>query len=42
MLVFIFYEWVCQISYLGKPREEGKINKGKRKKRLRIEKLGSK
>ena len=39
---FHFYEWVCQISYLGKSREEGKINKGKRKKRLRIEKLGSK
>ena len=32
-----FYEWVCQVSYLGKSREEGKINKGKRKKRLRIE-----
>mgnify|MGYP001298198250 CR=1 FL=1 len=31
-----FYEWVCQVSYLGKAREEGKINKGKRKKRLRI------
>ena len=39
---FHFYEWVCQISYLGKLREKGKINKGKRKKRLRIEKLGSK
>ena len=39
---FHFYEWVCQISYLGKSREEGKINKGKRKKRLRIEKSGSK
>ena len=36
---FHFFEWVCQISYLGKSREEGKINKGQRKKRLRIEKL---
>ena len=33
---FYFYEWVCQIIYLGKSREEGLINKGKRKKRLRI------
>ena len=33
---FPFYEWVCQIIYLGKFREEGKIIKGKRKKRLRI------
>ena len=33
---FPFYEWVCQIIYLGKSREEGKIIKGKRKKRLRI------
>ena len=39
---FHFYEWVCHVNYLGKSREEGKINKGKRKKRLRIEKLGSK
>ena len=39
---FNFYEWVCHVNYLGKSREEGKINKGKRKKRLRIEKLGSK
>ena len=39
---FHFYEWVCQVCYLGKSREKGKINKGKRKKRLRIEKLGSK
>ncbi len=39
---FHFYEWVCQVSYLGKSRQEGKINKGKRKKRLKIEKLGSK
>jgi len=36
---FHLYEWVCQISYLGKYREVGKINKGKRKKRLKIEKL---
>ena len=36
---FHFYEWVCQISYQGKPIEEGQINMGKRKKRLRIEKL---
>ena len=33
---FHFYEWVCQIKYLEKSKEEGKINKGKRKKRLRI------
>ena len=33
---FYFYEWVCQIIYPGKSREEGLINKGKRKKRLRI------
>ena len=33
---FPFYEWVCQIIYPGKLREEGKINKGKRQKRLRI------
>ena len=33
---FHFYEWVCQVSYLGKSRGEGKINKGKRKKRLKI------
>ena len=39
---FHFYEWVCQVSYLGKLRDEGKITKGKRKKRLRIEKLNSK
>ena len=32
-----FYEWVCKIIYIGKPRKVGKINKGKRKKRLRIE-----
>jgi len=32
-----FYEWVCQVRYIGKSREKGKINKGKRKKRLRIE-----
>ncbi len=32
---FHFYEWVCQVSYLGKTRTEGKIIKGKRKKRLR-------
>ena len=38
---FHFYEWVCQINYLGKSNEEGEINKGKRKKRLRIEKLES-
>ena len=31
-----FYEWVCQIIYRGKFREKGAINKGKRKKRLRI------
>ena len=34
---FHFYEWVCQVGYLGKSREEGKINKGIRKKKLRIE-----
>ena len=34
-----FYEWVCQIFYLDKAKEEGKINKGKRRKRLRIENL---
>ena len=39
---FHFYEWVCHVNYLGKSREEGKINKGKRQKRLRIKKLGSK
>ena len=33
---FHFYEWVCQVIYRGKSREEGKIIKGKRKKRLRI------
>ena len=33
---FDFYEWVCQVNYLGKSREFGQINKGKRKKRLRI------
>ena len=38
---FHFYEWVCKVSYLGKLIEEGKINKGKRKKRLRIEKSGT-
>ena len=38
---FHFYEWVCQIIYLGKKKEEGKINKGKRTKRLRIEKIES-
>ena len=32
-----FYEWVCQVEYLGKPRKRGKITRGKRKKRLRIE-----
>ena len=31
-----FYEWVCQIIYRGKYREKGKINIGKREKRLRI------
>ena len=36
---FHFYEWVCQVNYLGKSREEGQINKGKRKKRLRIKNL---
>ena len=39
---FHFYEWVCQIIYRGKSREAGKINKGKRKKILRIEKILSK
>ena len=34
---FQFYEWVCQVSYLGKSQEEGKINNGKRIKRLRVE-----
>ena len=34
---FHLYEWVCQIIYLGKSIEKGKINKGKRKKTLRIE-----
>ncbi len=38
---FDFYEWVCQIIYQGKTREEGIINRGKRKKRLKIEKLQS-
>ena len=38
---FDFYEWVCQVRYLGKSRKEGKINKGKRKKRLRIKNLES-
>ena len=33
---FHFYEWVCQITYRGKSREAGKINKGQRKKILRI------
>jgi len=33
---FHFYEWVCKVSYLGKKIEEGEINIGKRKKRLRI------
>ena len=33
---FHFYEWVCHINYKGKKKEEGKINKGKRKKILRI------
>ena len=33
---FDFYEWVCQVNYLGKSREEGHINKNKRIKRLRI------
>ena len=32
-----YYEWVCQIIHLDKTREEGKINKGKRQKKLRIE-----
>jgi len=32
---FYFYEWVCQVNYLGKLIEEGQINKGKRKKRLK-------
>jgi len=36
---YSFYEWVCQIIYQGKSREYGKINKGKRKKRLRIKKI---
>jgi len=36
-----FYEWVCQIIYPGKSRKKGKINKGKRRKNLRIEKLES-
>ena len=38
---FDFYEWVCQVSYLGKSKEEGMINKGVRKKRLRIKKVES-
>ena len=33
---FHFYEWVCQVNYQGKSRKKGQINKGKRKKRLRI------
>ena len=33
---FHFYEWVCQVHYLGKSIEERQINRGKRKKRLRI------
>ena len=32
---FDFYEWVCQIIYRGKSREEGKIKKSNRKKILR-------
>ena len=35
---FDFYEWVCQVSYLGKSREEGNKKKGKRKTRLKIDK----
>ena len=34
-----FYEWVSQINYRGKSRDEGKITKVARKKRLRIKKL---
>ena len=34
---FHFYEWVCKVNYLDKSREEGQINKIKRKKSLRIE-----
>ena len=33
---FHFYEWVCQVNYLCKSKEIGKIKKGIRKKRLRI------
>jgi len=33
---FDFYEWVCQIIYHGKSIKEGKIEKGKRDKRLKI------
>ena len=36
---FHFYEWVCKINYLGKVKKEvqtNQINRGKRKKRLRI------
>ena len=33
---FDFYEWVCQIIYHGKSIKEGKIEKGKRVKRLKI------
>ena len=33
-----FYEWVCQVIYKGKFREEGLINKGKRIKRLKLAK----
>ena len=33
---FDFYEWVCQVIYQGKSRKEGKIEKGKRVKRLKI------
>ena len=32
-----FYEWVCQVNYRDKSREEGEINMGRRKKILRIE-----
>ncbi len=33
---FDFYEWVCKINYIGKSKEEGKINIGQRNKILRI------
>ena len=36
-----FYEWVCQVNYVGKNKENVEKKKCKRKKRLRITKLES-